>query len=362
MVAVVLTSQGLTADVVVHRSENFRLELCLSIPSGKTVALLGPNGSGKSTALAAIAGLISLDSGRILFNGVTLDDPATGAFVPPERRKAGVVFQNYLLFPHLSVLDNVAFGLRSRRIARGEANTRAREWIERIGLTGMENRKPADLSGGQSQRVAIARALAITPDLLLLDEPLSALDISTRSELRHMLKEHLTNFDGPRLLITHDPTEAFLLADEIHVIEDGTVTQVGNADEIRLRPRTQYAADLAGFNLIMGTARSGIVDTGVQPLYIANNEIAGPVLATIHPTAISLYLEPPKGSPRNSWSTTVYRVERFENRIRLSTGPPLPVTVEVTEQAKTELGLKPGTQIWVALKATEIGIQPGRFS
>lgn len=353
-----MTGAGLTADLAVRRSSAFRVEMSLSILPGTTVALLGPNGAGKSTAVAALAGLLPIDSGRIALRGTVLDEPATGVFVPAEARRIGVVFQDYLLFPHLTALDNVAFGLRSRRVPRDEAVARSRRWLGRLGLAELERRKPADLSGGQAQRVALARALVTDPDLLLLDEPLAALDVTTRTGLRHTLEEHLAAFAGPRLLITHDPTEAFLLADEIHVIEDGAITQAGPADDIRLRPRTAYAADLAGANLVAGVAHRGAVDTGTVTLHIADVELDGPVLVTIHPHAISVHPQRPVGSQRNSWPTTVERVEPLGHRVRLRTGPPLPLTVEVTESATEELGLEPGTRIWVAFKATEIGLQP----
>jgi molybdate transport system ATP-binding protein len=357
MVEDILSSAGLQVDITVRRSDRFQLHLKLSIASGTTVALLGPNGAGKSTAVAAVAGLLPIDAGSLILNGRILDEPAAGVFVPAEERNVGVMFQDSLLFPRLKVLDNVAFGLRSRGVPGDEARSRARRWMDRLGLQGLEGRRPGDLSGGQAQRVALARALVTDPDLLLLDEPLSALDVTTRTELRHILAEHLNAFAGPRLLITHDPTEAFLLADDIHIIEAGTVTQQGSADEIRLRPRTSYAADLAGSNLIAGTARAGIVDTGDQWVHIAEPDIEGEVLLIIQPSAISVYPSRPDGSPRNTWPTIVDRVERLGARVRIRTGPPLPLTIELTEGARAEMGIDPGTQVWVAVKATEVVVQ-----
>lgn len=351
---------GLSADFEVRRSEDFRLELQLEIPPGTTAALLGPNGAGKSTAVAAIAGLIRIDAGSISLGGEILDDPST--FVPPEERRIGVVFQDYLLFEHLTVLENVAFGLRSRGVGRPEARTRASEWLDRMGLPALADRRPGDLSGGQAQRVALARALATDPGLLLLDEPLAALDVRSRAEMRHLLAEHLAAFRGPRLLITHDPTEAFLLADEIHVIEDGVVTQSGTPDDIVLRPRTAYAADLVGANLLAGRAQSGVVNAGGRPIHIGDDEITGPVLLTIHPHSISLHGHRPDGSPRNTWETTVERVERLGPRTRVRTAGPVPLTVEVTEQARGELGLDRGSTVWVAFKATEVGVQPDEWA
>ncbi|CAN5184446.1 ABC transporter ATP-binding protein [soil metagenome] len=352
-----MTQTGLEARLFVRRSESFQLDLSLSIAPGRTVVLLGPNAAGKSTAVGVLSGLLSLERGRITLAGITLDDPAEGVFIVPEARKIGVVFQDYLLFPHMSVIDNVAFGLRSRRVGREESLARAGEWIDRLGLGGLAKRKPASLSGGQAQRVALARALVIEPDLLLLDEPLSALDVSTRVELRRTVAEHLEGFAGPRLLITHDPTEAFLLADEIRVIENGVVSQAGTADDIRLRPRTPYVADLAGSNLLSGIANQGVVDTGSHFLHIADHVVTGRVLATIRPSAISVHLEEPAGSPRNSWKTEISLIEHLGERVRLRTAAPLPLTVEITEEATRALELTEGAGVWVSIKATEIGIE-----
>ena len=172
------------------------------------------------------------------------------------------------------------------------------------------------------------------------------------------MSEHLASFHGPRLLITHDPTEAFLLADDVHIIERGSVTQSGAPDEIRLRPRTPYAADLAGSNLLSGTASEGFVQVDSQVLQIADSDVAGPVLVTIHPTAVSVHTRQPDGSPRNAWSTSVDRLEDLGPRVRLRTAGPVPLTVEITSAASEELDLGPGSEIWVAVKATEIGVEP----
>lgn len=351
-------SGGLQARLAVRRSEGFALDLRLSIPPGRTVALLGPNGAGKSTAVSSLAGLLPVDSGRIELSGTVLDDPGESVLVPPEERRIGVVFQDQLLFPHMSVLENVAFGLRSRGVPRDEARGRAGAWMERVGLEGLGPRKPRELSGGQAQRVALARALATEPELLLMDEPLSALDVTSRSRLRWVLAEHLEGFPGPRLLITHDPAEAFLLADEIHVLEDGRVTQAGSADDIRLRPRTAYAADLAGSNLLTGTASAGTVRTGDLGLAIADADVAGPVRISIRPSAVSVHREPPGGSPRNRWPTVVERMEDHGSRVRILTGPPVRLMVEVTSAARRELDLAPGAEVWVSVKATDIGVEP----
>ncbi|MFP3881244.1 MAG: sulfate/molybdate ABC transporter ATP-binding protein [Actinomycetota bacterium] len=348
---------GLEARMVVARSGSFRLDFELSIGPGETAALLGPNGAGKSTAVQALAGLLPLDEGRITLEGRVLDDPDARVFVAPEEREIGVVFQDYLLFPHLSVLENIAFGPRTKKQKRDRALARAGSWLESLGLSGMASRRPGDLSGGQAQRVALGRALATEPRLLLLDEPLAALDVTTRVDLRRVLADHLDVFAGPRLLITHDPTEAFLLADQIHVIEDGRITQVGTADDIRIRPRTRYAADLAGSNLVQGIADDGVVVVNGHRLHIADHDITGPVVMTVHPTAISVHKARPEGSQRNVWPTRVDRLETMGDRVRLLTSTPLPLTVEVTAGAANALGLAEGSDIWLAIKATEIRVE-----
>jgi molybdate transport system ATP-binding protein len=269
----------------------------------------------------------------------------------------GVVFQDYLLFPHMSCLENIAFGLRNRGWKRDRALEQARVWADRVGLSDL-GRRPSELSGGQAQRVALARALVTEPGLLLLDEPLAALDVTTRTELRRWLGEHLEGFAGPRILITHDPTEAFLLADRVCVMEAGRITQVGSAEDIRLRPRTHYAADLAGSNLLRGKATSGIGDVAGHSIHIADHGIDGAVLLTVHPHSISVYPEPQVGSPRNTWSTSIEEIEEMGDRVRFTTGPPVALTVEITREAAVELNLDSGQNVWVAVKATELGVEP----
>jgi molybdate transport system ATP-binding protein len=357
MVEGAVSRVGLKVRVEVGVGQSFRLAAELTIPPGTTAALLGPNGAGKSTMVAAIAGLRPIDAGRIELEDVVLDDPDRGVFVPPEARGVGVVFQDYLLFSHMTVKENIAFGPRSRRAGRAEAADVAREWMGRLGLGGLADRKPRELSGGEAQRVALARVMATRPDALILDEPFAALDVETRSRLRRDLAKHLEGFDGPRLLITHDPTEAFLLADQIHIIEDGVITQTGTAAAIRLRPRTGYAAVLAGSNLVSGVAAHGVVDTGSHLLYTADGDADGPVLVTIRSSAISVHRERPGGSPRNNWRTTVDEIEHLGGRVRLRTGPPLALTVEITEDAAHDLSLGEGVAIWVAVKATEVMVE-----
>jgi molybdate transport system ATP-binding protein len=351
---------GLAATFVVRRGSGFVLDATIAVPAATTVALVGPNGAGKSTALEAIAGLLPIDSGKVVLGGRVLDDPATGEWVPPEERRIGVVFQDYALFPHLSATDNVAFGLRCSGARRPAARKEAAAWLDRLGVAGVGGRKPRRLSGGEAQRVALARALATRPRLLVLDEPLAALDVTTRTRLRTLLGEHLSAFGGGRLLVTHDPADAFVLADRIAIVENGLIVQEGTVAQVRASPRSAYAADLVGVNFLVGTAAVGEVAVAAGGhLTIADHAVSGPVLLTVHPRAVSLFPEPPHGSPRNTWQTNVVAIQVLDDRVRVELAPPLAISAEVTPGAVADLGLAPGTKVWAAVKATEIDVQPG---
>lgn len=219
--APVTVTGGLDARVTVRRGQ-FVLTVDVQVAQGETVAVLGRSGAGKSTLLRTLAGLLPLDEGRVTLAGQVLDDPVQRRFVPSERRPVGVVFQDYLLFPHLRARDNVAFGLQARLgQSRRHARDRAEEWLERFGISDLGDRRPGALSGGQGQRVALARALATEPRLLLLDEPLAALDSTTRGEVRAFLRTVLPTLSAPILIVTHDPTDAEVLADRTIALEAG---------------------------------------------------------------------------------------------------------------------------------------------
>nr|WP_174239741.1 ABC transporter ATP-binding protein [Clavibacter michiganensis] len=245
------------ARVVVERAA-FRLDVALAVPAGSTTAVVGPNGAGKSTLLRALAGLAPLTAGRVALDGRVLEDPGgSAARIPAEGRGIGVVFQDHLLFPHLSALQNVAFGPRTHGVARAVADGRARALLDRLGIAHLADRRPAALSGGQSQRVALARALVLEPSLLLLDEPMAALDAGTRLDVRELLADELLRFGGAAVLVTHDPVDALALADRIHVLEDGRQVQEGAPAEVAARPATAYVARLVGMNRLTGSDADG---------------------------------------------------------------------------------------------------------
>jgi molybdate transport system ATP-binding protein len=344
---------GLSARLVVHR-ERFQLDVELEVAPGEVVALLGPNGAGKSTSLQALAGLVPLSGGSLHLAGRCWDDPAAGVLVPTADRGVGVVFQEYLLFPHLSALENVAFGLRAGGTPRKAARARARTWLERMGLAELAGVKPRALSGGQAQRVALARALAPAPGLLLLDEPLAALDAGTRMQVRSDLRHHLAGFAGCTVLVTHDPLDAMVLADRLVVVEQGRVVQTGTPAEVARAPRTDYVARLVGLNLYRGRASGRAVALADGGRLQTADSADGEVLVTVRPSAVALHRSRPEGSARNAWQGRVAGIEQHGDTIRVQVDGPPAVLADVTPGAVADLGLTLGTPVWVSVKATEV--------
>jgi molybdate transport system ATP-binding protein len=336
----------------------FTLALSLQVQSGEVVALLGPNGAGKTTALRALAGLMPIDRGRVTVAGTVVDDPVEGVLIDPEHRSVGVVFQDYLLFPHLSALENVAFGLRARGSSKVGARTAASEWLARVGLADMADRKPAGLSGGQAQRVALARALAFRPSLLLLDEPLAALDAATRGDVRRDLRRHLDGFDGATVLVTHDPVDAYALADRVVVIEDGAVVQEGSLADVAAHPRSRYVAELVGINLLTGHVSDDVFRTASGGDVVVVEAVDGDAFAAIRPQAISLHRTRPEGSQRNVWQLHVGDIDQQHDRVRVRLLGDVALVAEITPAAITALGIRPGDDVWAAVKATEVTTYP----
>ncbi|GGX56906.1 ABC transporter ATP-binding protein [Streptomyces fructofermentans] len=344
--------EGLDARLLVDRG-TFRLDVSLRVAPGEVVALLGPNGAGKTTALRALAGLAPLDGGRLLLDGTALED------TPPESRPVGVVFQDYLLFPHLTALDNVAFGPRCQGASKAEARTRAAEWLDRLGLAEHAGSRPRRLSGGQAQRVALARALATRPRLLLLDEPLAALDARTRLEVRSQLRRHLAEFEAVAVLVTHDPLDAMVLADRLVVVEDGRVVQEGTPSDIARHPRTDYIARLVGLNLYRGEADGHTVRLGAGPGVTITETLTGPVFVAFPPSAVTLHRDRPHGSSaRNLWHGEVAGLETHGDQIRADIGGELPLAADLTTVAAAELGLHPGAEVWATVKAAQTHAYP----
>lgn len=333
------------------------LEVELEVHPGELLALLGPNGAGKSTVLRCLAGLAPIDAGSITIDGLVVDDPTSDTLIEPEDRPIGFVFQNYLLFDHMSVLENVAYGLRARKTAKAEARRTAREWLERVGLAEYADQRPRALSGGQAQRTALARALATSPRLLLLDEPLAALDAGTRASVRRDLRHYLESFDGMRLLVTHDPVDAYALADRVAILDAGRVVQVGTLAEVTAHPRSRYVAELVGVNLVAGDVYDGVLTTGTGARVVIADAAPGPSFAMIRPHSVALSrVNTGATSARNVWEGTVTDIDRLGDRVRVGIDGLLPLTAEITVTALEDLELRPGDDVTASVKATDIEV------
>lgn len=342
------TSSLLDARLRVTRGR-FVLDAALTAPAGGIAALVGPNGAGKSTVLRALAGLTRLEAGHVRLGERVLADAARRVHVAPQTRDVGMVFQDYRLFPRMSVLANVAFGLRARGVSRREAHERARDWLDRVGLTAQADVRPETLSGGQAQRVALARALAFEPALLLLDEPFAALDAEARLSLRDDLATHLAGFPGATLLVTHDPGDAIALADRMVVLEDGRVTQTGTTDEVINRPRSAFVARLAGTNLLSGAVRDGVASFGAIRAAVRMPD--GPVLGSILPRRIGL--EPGRGH-----RVVSIAVHPGFYRIRLTGEPDL--LVDLPSESAATLGLAVGGEVAARIDEDAIVVYPSQ--
>ncbi len=348
---------GLTAKVGLTLG-TLNLDVDLTVDNDAVVAVVGPNGAGKTTLLRAIAGLVAITRGRVTIDGAIVEDPAAGIRRPPEQRRLAVVFQEHRLFPNLTALENVAFGLRATGTPKAEARARAATWLERVGLPDVARSRPRELSGGQAQRVALARALATEPGVLLLDEPLAAVDSSARAELRHVIRDELRRYRGARLIITHDPVEAAALADRLIVIEGGRITQVGPLVEVTARPRSPWIANMVGLNLLQGLGSHSTVQLESGARVATATAADGPTFVAFRPNAITLHRHPPEGSARNVWPGEAGDLHLTGDRARVRISGPVPLVAEVTAGAVAELHLADGGPVWASVKATDIDSYP----
>ena len=332
-----------------HALRSFRLSVALEL-GRETLALVGPSGAGKSSVLRSIAGLLAPERGRVTLGGETWLDTDTGISLAPERRSVGLVFQDYALFPHLDVRRNVAFGGRER----------VDELLERFRIAHLADARPGDLSGGERQRVALARALARDPRVLLLDEPLSALDAHTRSAVRGELVELLGELRLPTLLVTHDFEDAAALADRVGVIVEGRILQLGPAAELLARPADSFVASFTGANLLHGTARAGadgltevVLDAGGSAWSTDAGE--GRVGLAVYPWDVALARSDPGDSAVNHVRGDVGSLVTLGNRVRVRVGP---LTAEVTAASAERLGLAEGEPVVASFKATAARLVP----
>ncbi|MCX4398917.1 ABC transporter permease [Streptomyces sp. NBC_00264] len=329
--------------------------LTLEAAPGTTIAVVGPNGAGKTTLLRALLGLTPRARARLRLGDTDVTE------LPPHRRQVAWVPQDGALFPHLSALTNTAYGLRAHGVSRAEARREAQQWLDRLGVGHLAHRRPAQLSGGQAQRVALARALAARPWLLLLDEPLAALDQTTRAHVRHTLRTHLAGFGGVCLIVTHDPVEAVSLADRVLVLDEGRTLQDAPPAEVTRNPRSPWVARMLGRNAWPGTAAPDgtLALAGGGRLVVADSLAEGAAaLAIIAPEAVSVHRDRPGGSPRNVWPGTVRELTAVGSRLRvvIASAEAPDLVAEITPEAATELGLVEGTAVWTSVKATEVTV------
>ncbi|WP_332762511.1 sulfate/molybdate ABC transporter ATP-binding protein [Pseudarthrobacter sp.] len=339
-------------------------DVSLALGAVETVAVMGANGAGKSTLLSVIAGLLHPDSGTAELDGRALFDltAGRGQWTAPHRRGTALLAQEPLLFPHLSVLENVAFGPRSAGASKQAARESALRWLAEVEATELQSRRPAELSGGQAQRVAVARALAADPGLLLLDEPMAALDIHAAPLLRRLLKRVLA---GRRaIIITHDVLDALMLADRVVILENGRISEEGPTRDILQRPRSRFAAGLAGLNFVAGHLTEHGLRSGALNLY-GHHDAAAPLptgqpgVAVFPPSAVSVFLTEAHGSPRNSFAVTITDLEPHGDGIRVRAGEGGQLSADITPAASVDLGLAPGMQVYFVIKAGAVAIYPG---
>lgn len=342
-----------------HRDAEFDLTL----HDGDVLAVLGPNGAGKSTLLTLIAGLLRPDDGRIVFGDKVVTDTAAKIFVPPHARGAAMLAQTALLFPHMSVAANVAFPRRCKGQSRKEARAAAQSWLEAVDATHLADRKPAQLSGGQAQRVAVARALAAEPQVLLLDEPLAALDVATAPAVRRLLRDILRAAGRTAVIVTHDLLDALAVANTVIVVEHGRIVERGPVRDILTSPRSDFAARIAGVNLISGdVTEPGVLQTtwGATISGIGELPVGAAAVALFGPAAVSVHLAPPRASPRNVLPVTIAEMDVVGNTVRLrcvqqpdgGTG----LSADITVAAVADLDLAPGREVYFVVKAHEVAL------
>ncbi|MBA2550578.1 MAG: ABC transporter ATP-binding protein [Nocardioidaceae bacterium] len=347
----------LDAHVVAARG-SFEIDMHLRADPGQVVALLGPNGAGKSTVLRCLAGLTPLTAGHVRLGDTRLEESARDIRVEAAARRVGMVFQEGMLFPHLSARDNIAFGPRHLGMSRTGSRRRADEWLDRTGLVEYADRRPHQLSGGQRQRVAITRALATDPLLLLLDEPLSSLDASAAVSVRTFLRRHLAVVPAATVLVTHQAIDALVLADHVVVVEDGRAVQSGTPAAVAREPRSDHVASLMGLNLLRGEADDHGIRLVDGALLIAATSERGQVFASFAPNTVSLHGAQPHTSARNVWQLEVDGIAPHGDALRVHLAGAVPLLADITPGALAALGLAEGDPVWASVKATEIAVYP----
>lgn len=347
----------------VHRVGTVKLDVGFGVEPGQCLALAGPSGAGKTTVLRLLAGTLRPQEGRVTHRDEVWVDTAAGVCWGPERRRCGYVFQEYALFPHLSAWRNVAYGLRS--MPARERRAAAHALLGRFGLGERADARPLTLSGGERQRVALARALAPRPNVLLLDEPLSALDARTRAAAGRELADTLRSLEIPVVLVTHEFSEAALLGDQIGVIDQGRVIQQGSPEEVAAAPASPFVADFTGAVVLTGTVRTfaeelTVVDLDGGGVASTADRGSGRVALSVYPWEITISPSTPPAdeSAQNRVAARITSITTVGNRVRLGLAAGQPLIAEVTGKAKEELQLAVGREVTASWKATATRLIP----
>lgn len=339
---------------------DFTVEVELTVAEAEVLVLVGPSGCGKTTTLNMIAGLVRPQRGCIRTGEFLIFDAKEGIDAPVEHRRIGYVFQDYALFPHLTVEQNVAYGVRAHGVRKGNLRRRVDEMLQRFGIESLRRRRPATLSGGERQRVALARAMAVNPRVLLLDEPLAALDATARRTVRRDLRQFLRQFKIPTVLVTHDYEDALAFGDRIAVMNRGAVVQQGVREDMLLHPRSPFVAGFTGVNYFEGAAvrKDGelcAVRIGDALVY-AVTDARGEVGVSFFPSDVVLSLEPPHGSARNVFCGPVREIVDLGARVRVYVRTALPIVAELTRDAAATLDLAEGRVVYASFKATAVRV------
>lgn len=341
------------------------VEFDVSLDDGEVLAVLGPNGAGKSTLLMLIAGLLRPDTGRVELGDTVLTDTDAGTFVPTHARGVAMLSQQAMLFPHMNVAANVGYAPRCRGLSRRTARTAARRWLDAVGAADLADRTPAQLSGGQAQRVALARALAAEPALLLLDEPMAALDVSAAPAMRRLLREVLGDTGRTAIIVTHDLLDALAIADKVIVVDRGRIVERGPVREVLTTPRSEFAATIAGVNLVSGAITGpGMLRTswGADLSGISELPVGAPAIALFRPAAVAVHLSVPRASPRNVIAVTITELDIHGTTVRVRGVDPrddrTALAADITAAAAADLDLEPGKNVYFVVKTQEVRLHP----
>jgi molybdate transport system ATP-binding protein len=341
------------------RLREFDLDISFTVEPRETLVIIGPSGAGKTTILAHIAGLLDPDEGRIAVGDRVLFDSARGINVPPERRHLGYVLQEYALFPHLTVRKNVAYGMAARRAPRDTIAGRTAEVLEMLGIAALADLKPSRISGGERQRVALARAIGAGGEVLLLDEPLAALDAQTRQNARGDLRRVIHSVGAAAVFVTHDYVDALAFGDTICVMDRGRIVQMGTQEDLLLRPKARFVAEFMGVNFLEGVAsspdESGISEVNVNGVKLRTvAQEPGEVFLAFSPADVTLSPEPPTSSAANVLEARVTALLQLGGRMRVDLDAGIPLVAEVTPDSVARLKLAIGSKVYASFKATAI--------